>query len=98
LSLTFDAHRNNGEDGDDEFGSDTGASADPTDEAVKIKVLDRIAEMLSRSKRWRNVTVTGLREFEDHVVVDVVRNAGFAGDGADLFYMNRLEDFMRLQG
>lgn len=46
-------------------------------ESIRSKFLDCIAQLLSRSKGWENVTATALREREDFVEVDIARNDCF---------------------
>ena len=45
--------------------------------SIRFKFLDCIAQLLSPSKGWDNVTATALREHEDFVAIDVARNDSF---------------------
>jgi hypothetical protein len=45
--------------------------------SIRSKFLDCIAQLLSPSKGWDNVTATALREHEDFVPIDVARNDCF---------------------
>lgn len=58
-----------------------------SDQSLRFKFLDCVAELLSPSKGWQHVVATGLRESEDFVVIDIARNDGF--DIAQSFYRVR---------
>ena len=47
------------------------------EDSIRSKFLDCIAQLLSPSKGWHNVSATALREHEDHVAIDIARNDCF---------------------
>jgi hypothetical protein len=48
-----------------------------TRESIRSKFLDCVAQLLSPSKGWANVTTIALREQEDFVEIDIARNDCF---------------------
>lgn len=71
----------------------------PPRTSIREKFLDCIAQLLSPCKGWDGVTATAIREGEDGVEVDVVRNDGFLsyGDrvrGAVINYSTMLEEYL----
>ncbi|KAM5360443.1 hypothetical protein ACJA88_014832 [Fusarium oxysporum] len=77
-------------------------------ESIRSKFLDCIAQLLSPSKGWHNVTATALREHEDFVEIDVARNDSFGmarcdvqghylsePAAFDVDYRRKLEDYLR---
>lgn len=65
-------------------------------ESIRRKFLDHLAQTFSSAKGGPSVTVTALREFEDRVEVDVVRNDGFDDDAEqeDAVYFQGIEQYM----
>jgi len=73
--------------------------------SIRSKFLDCIAQLLSPSKGWEDVTATALREREDFVEVDIARNDcfGVARNGGpaehefgrvETDYCRKLEDYL----
>jgi hypothetical protein len=52
-----------------------------SNEEMQIKFLNSLTELLSPAKGWNYVSATALRESEDSVEVDLVRNGGFWQQG-----------------
>ena len=67
-------------------------------ESIRRKFLDHLAQTFSSAKGGPFVTVTALREYEDRVEVDVVRNDGFDDDAEqeDAVYFQGFEHYMNL--
>ncbi|MCJ1384572.1 hypothetical protein MMC17_007689 [Xylographa soralifera] len=92
------------EEGLDNFGDDATDTKNlglltSSDEGIKIKFLNGIAELLSPAKGWNYVSATALRESEDSVEVDLVRNGGFGNkesyeSPADAGYIAALRNFI----
>jgi hypothetical protein len=83
---------------DDNFGDDAtdtgnlGLLTSPN-EGMRIKFLNGLAELLSPAKGWNYVSATALRESEDEVEIDLVRNGGFKSQ-ADTGYIAALRNFI----
>jgi hypothetical protein len=96
-------------DGQDvDFKTETATALSSPIDALRQKFLDCLAELLSPSKGWDDVTSTALREYEDRVEIDVARNAGFdvpvsptmAGDvevKKDEEYLRSVEEYLSSQ-
>lgn len=70
-----------------------------SDEGIRIKFLNSLAELLSSAKRWHYVTATALRESEDEVEVDLAGNSGFGESHesqASARYMAALRNFIAI--
>jgi len=89
---------------DDNFGDDATDTGNlglltSSDEGMRIKFLNGLAELLSPAKGWNYVSATALRESEDSVEVDLVRNGGFGNEKshesqADAGYRVALRNFI----
>ena len=89
---------------DDNFGDDATDTGNLglltlSDEGMRIKFLNGLAELLSPAKGWNYVSATALRESEDEVEVDLVRNGGFSNkesheSQADAGYIAALRHFI----
>ena len=79
---------------DTDGASDVNATLAKPD-SIRTKFLDHLAQTLSRSRGWHQVTTAALREFEDRVEVDVAKTGGF--DDKDSCYIEELERFFKDQ-
>ncbi|CZR67100.1 uncharacterized protein PAC_16999 [Phialocephala subalpina] len=62
---------------------------------LRIKFLNCLAEPLSPTKRWHHVTATALREKSDFVKVDLARNSGYVEEDS---YLAEVQAFKATQG
>ena len=76
--------------------SDANAPLTADSESIRRKFLDHLAQTFSSAKGGPFVTVTALRETEDRVEVDVVRNDGFDNDAEqqDAAYFRGIAQYM----
>jgi hypothetical protein len=89
---------------DDNFGGDATDAGNlglltSSGEGMRIKFLNGLAELLSPAKGWNYVSATAIRESEDEVEVDLVRNGGFGNkesheSQADAGYIAALRNFI----
>ena len=92
----FDDEDEEDDDVYNDFASDANAPLVADSESIRRKFLDHLAQTFSSAKGGPFVTVTALREFEDRVEVDVVRNDGFDDDAEqqDAAYFRGIEQYM----
>ncbi|KAH6972719.1 hypothetical protein BKA56DRAFT_592733 [Ilyonectria sp. MPI-CAGE-AT-0026] len=84
---------------DDPDGDASSLDAEPltaSDDTLREKFLDSICELLAHTKGGKYVTAAALREKEDSVEIDIVRNDGFSAN--DENYLSQLTKFLAIQG
>jgi len=95
-------------DDQDDAATERMASLSGSQESIRFQFLDCIAQLLSPSKGWKNVTATALRERENYVEIDAARNDCFGNTREDWFagiasdsgvveeeeYFRKLENYM----
>ena len=90
----------------DDFGDDSTDTGNldlrtSYNEVIRIKFLNGLAELLSPAKGWNYVSATALRESEDSIEIDLVRNGGFSNkedheSQADAEYTASLRNFISI--
>jgi hypothetical protein len=85
---------------DDEFEIDSVDLAVLTrsDDKVRMKFLDSLAELVSPSKGWSAVTATAMREKEDHVEIDVAMNDRSKCPRYTRYIFEMIQNCMAVQG